>query len=264
MTPLTMTMRKKPNQSAPVLLSQEQIDARRIPIEEAEFNLSKNKNWQCPYCTKRFTNETNFMKHFCEPKRRSEEMATPLGSSAYWLYTEWMRIRKFGQPSTSAFIESKYYRSFVNFAQMVANANIARPEKYISIMVEADILPVLWCRDDAYALYLEWVDKLSDPYDEVASSVNYLMDVCERDSVDLGDVFAHLGPNNIIGLIRQRRLTPWLLFCSASFGRFLKTLDREHLKIFNSVVNASFWSDKFARERAIVENVKTIAREVGL
>lgn len=248
----------------PVLLNAEEIAARRVPLEQAEINLGKVGNWFCHYCSRRFGNETTFMKHHCEPKRRAQELLSPLGQSAYSLYREWMRQKRYSQPSSAAFLESKYYRSFINFAQLVVDANIGKPEKYIQLMVEGDILPVLWCRDSAYALYLDWADKISDPLDQVQDSINYLLDICEKDKVDLSEVFTHLGPQQVLSLIRQRRLTPWLLFCSASFGKFLKTLDASQLKAFNNVVNSAYWADRFGKERAAVENVKHIAKELGL
>lgn len=246
------------------MLNAEEIAARRIPLEQAEINLGKTSNWFCHYCSRRFGNETTFMKHNCEPRRRAQELMSPLGQSAYGLYREWMRQKKYSQPSSAAFLESKYYRAFINFAQLVIDANIAKPEKYIQIMVEGEILPVLWCRDSAYALYLDWADKVSDPLDQVQDTINYLMDICEREGWALGECFVKMGAQQVLSLIRQRRLTPWLLFCSQSFGKFLKTLDAPQLKAFNHVVNAAYWAQRFQTEKSTVENVKLIAKEVGL
>lgn len=248
----------------PMLLDAEEIAARRVPLEEVELNLGKVGNWFCTYCNKRFGNETVFMKHHCEPRRRAAELLSPLGQSAYGLYREWMRQKRFSQPSSAAFVESKYYRAFINFAQLIVDANIAKPERYIQIMIEGEIQPVLWCRDSAYALYLDWADKISDPLDQVQDSINYLMDICEKENVPLAEIFEQQGAQKILSFIRQRRLTPWLLFCSVSFGKFLKTLDGAQLKAFNSVVNSAYWADRFSKSKAVVENVKMIAKEVGL
>lgn len=255
---------KKVDNSAPVVLNAAQIEARRIPIEEAEITLSKVSNWQCHHCERRFSSESIFMRHHCEPKRRSQEIATPLGISAYSLYKDWMRLRKFGQPNQAAFLESKFYRSFINFAQLIVDTNISNPQKYIEIMVAGEIQPVLWCNKNAYALYLDWTDKLSDPIDQVGASINYLMDISEKNDVKLEDIFTHLGPQEIIQLVRQRRLSPWLLFCSSKFGQFLKTLDSSHLVSFNSVVNAEYWGGRFQKDKASVESIKNIAKQMGL
>jgi hypothetical protein len=242
----------------------EQIAARRIPIEDAEITLGKTSNWHCTFCNRHFTGEVVFMKHICEPRRRAQEMASPLGQAAYGYYSDWMRLKKFSAPGATAFKESKYYRAFISFTEMVIKANIARPDKYIEIMVANDILPVLWCRDNCYRVYLDWVDKLADPYSQVQDSINYLMDICEADSIPLENIFNHLGAQQVLSYVRQRRLSPWFLFCSSVFGTFLKTLDQPELIAFNNVVNAAYWGGRFQTERSVVENVKNIIREIGL
>lgn len=246
------------------LLNKEQIAARRIPLDESMLTVSRRKNWFCDYCNRHFSGEMTFMKHYCEPKRRAQELASPLGQAAYSYYREWMRLKKYSQPSSSAFVESKFYRAFINFAEMVIKANIPSPDKYIQLMVEGDIMPVLWCRDSAYAIYIEWVDRKSNPIDQVQQTVNYLFDLAEKDGVKIQDIFDHLGIQEIISLVRQRKLTPWFLFCSAKFGAVLKKMDKSQLAAFNAVINSAFWAEKFQKNKSVIDDIKMIASEVGL
>lgn len=246
------------------MLNAEQIAARRVPISDAELILGKTGNWYCHYCSKRFLNEGPYMKHRCEPKRRALELLSPIGQSAFSYYREWMRIKRYSQPSGAAFLESKYYRAFIKFAELVVKANISRPEKYIEIMVANEIQPVLWCRDQVYCLYTEWADKLSDPIDQVQDSISYLIDICEKENVELSNIVEHLGPQRTLSLIRQRRITPWLVFCSPKFCEMLKKLDSGELNAFNAVVNAVYWGDKFQKSPSIFQTVKQIAKELNL
>jgi len=248
----------------PKLLNAEEIAARRIPLEDSEVKVASHSKWHCTFCNKRFVGESNYMKHFCEPKRRLEQLKSPLGQAALGYYRDWMKLKKFSQPSANAFLESKFYRQFINFAQLVMDANISRPDRYMELMVEAEIAPSLWLHASCYALYLEWTDKLTDPLDQVQESINYLLDLCEKESVQLSSIFEHLGPQRVLSLVRQRRLTPWLLFCSPTFGKLLKTLDPAQLKVFDNVVSSSYWGNRFQTERATIENIKTIVKEVHL
>jgi hypothetical protein len=262
-------MVKKPkstveNFSEVKLLSPEEIAARRVPIEQADFMAHSHNKWHCTFCNKRFAGENTFMKHHCEPRRRMEELRSPVGQAAFGYYRDWMRARKFSIPGAAAFMESKFYRPFLQFAQMVIDANIARPDRYIEIMVEAEIQPVLWCREQCYALYVEWTDKLTEPLEQVQESVNYLMDICEKENVQLPNAFNHLGPQRVISLVRQRRLSPWLIFCSPTFGKLLKSMDKGHITTFNNIVNAQYWGERFQKERATIEQIKGIVKELGL
>lgn len=205
------------------------------------------------------------MKHFCEPKRRAQELMSPLGQAAFGYYRDWMRMKKYSQPGAAAFMESKFYRAFINFAQMVIDANISRPDKYMELMVVGEVMPLLWCRDTAYAIYLEWTDKHADPIEQVGEAINYLMDISERENVELKDVFAHLGIQQVLSLVRQRRLTPWLLFCSNSFKtHILSKLDQSQVSAFGSVINAGYWTKKFETESGTLAKVKSIVAEFGL
>lgn len=252
------------NEISSLFLDDEAVAARRIPLEDSLVVPGKKKNWFCSYCTRHFSGEMTFMKHHCEPRRRALELMSPVGQASYGYYREWMRLKRFSQPSSAAFLESKFYRAFLNFAQMVIDANISNPEKYMQLMVQNNLLPVLWVRDSAYSIYLDWVDKRADPLDQVQESVNFLFDICEKENVKIQNVFKHLGTQKILSLIRQRRLTPWLLFCSAKFGEVLKSLEKSELGVFNTVVNSSYWADRFQNHPDIIENVKKIAKEVGL
>lgn len=247
-------------------LNEAEIAARRIPLEEAVISSHTKKGaaWLCHHCDRRFTNETLYMRHSCEPKRRHEELQSPLGQSAFSLYRDWMRLKKYSQPSLAAFLESKFYRSFINFAQLLVDANISRPDKYMELMVDGDIQPALWCSGPAYNLYTAWYDGLHDPLEQVYDSISHLMDLAEREEVEFVKIFDHLGVQRILSLIRQRRLSPWFLFCSTEFGKVLKQLDKTHLKSFDAVVNSAYWGGKFSKERATVEQIKTIVKEIGL
>jgi hypothetical protein len=189
---------------------------------------------------------------------------TPIGQAAFEFYREWMRMKKYSQPSAAAFMESKFYRSFLNFAQLVQDANISKPERYMALMIEADILPILWCRDQCYSVYLDYMDKVSDPIEQVQDSINYLLDICEKEGYSLSNVFEKLGAQQVLSLVRQRRLTPWLLFCSPTFGSLLKTLDKHQLAAFNTVVNANYWQERFTEEKKVLDDIRHIVKELGL
>jgi hypothetical protein len=243
-------------------LNPEEIKARRVPIEES--HVFQDQKWFCNFCSKKFSSEMTFMRHHCEPRRRFEELKSPIGQAAYSYYSEWMRKRKFSVPPAAAFMESKLYRAFIAFANMVVDANISKPEKYIELMVMGEIQPVLWCREQCYAIYLEWNDKLIPPLDQVQDSINYLFDIAEKENVKITEIFNHLGPQRVLSLIRQRRLSPWFLFCSQQFGKMLRDMDTAQMKTFNGIIAASYWSARFQQEKSTLEIIKNIITELQL
>ena len=204
------------------------------------------------------------MKHQCKEKRRAELMKQPLGQSAYSFYCTWMKMRKYSQQTTAAFMESRFYQAFVKFAEMVVDANISRPDKFIEIMVDGEVQPPLWCSPEAYNLYTAWYDSLHDPLSQVEESIAYLIDVADKDGVLLENIFDHLGAQRILSFVRQRRLSPWFLFCSSKFSKAIKQMDPAHLKAFDMVINSNYWGKKFQESKATIAQIKEITKELNL
>lgn len=240
------------------------IEKRRVKPEDANLLLGKPGEFKCNYCSKKFVSETIFMRHFCEARRRAEEMVKPIGQSAFMLYNDWMKIRKFGAQSAPAFMSSKFYKAFINFAELIKKTNLPSPVQYIKVMVDNDMPPNMWCRDTSYAMYLNWIDAASDPVDQVSESIQYLIKICEEESVQLTDIFEHLGTQRILQLIRQRRLTPWFLFASKRFTSVLKSLSPEERSVFSGVINASVWSEKFQKSHTKVKEINLIVQGLNL
>jgi hypothetical protein len=246
------------------LFNQNAINDRRISVDEAELTPGKPGVFLCHYCTRKFSNESIFMRHQCEQKKRAYEIANPVGQAAFIHYTNWMKAKKFKAQSIDAFMASRYYRAFLRFAEMVMNAGIGKPERYIHLMVDAGITPDLWHRDQCYKMYLDWMDNQEDPLDQVAASIMCLMDLAEKEEVDYKKVIEHLGAQRILSLIGQRKLSPWFLLHSQAVQTFLKGLDPEHLKNFDRAINISAWVERLQEHKTIRNDIRKIITEVGL
>lgn len=247
-----------------MLLDETAIAGRRVSLEDANIRVQAAGSYMCHFCNKRFKGETMFMKHHCEQKRKQQELHSPLGQAAFGFYRAWMRLRGFREQSSNAFLDSKFYRSFIKFAQLVQDANIGEPERYIQLMIESTIQPALWCSPNAYKLYLNWFDNQQDPIEQVQSSINKLMDIAEKEGIDYRTVLQHIGSQRVLELINQRRLSPWFLFHSATFSKLLQSLSKEEQRVFHRALNAPLWIDKLRESENIREEIKPIIRGLEL
>jgi hypothetical protein len=220
--------------------------------------------WNCHYCGKSFTHETSFMNHFCKERERYEELRTPIGQSAYGYYSEWMRQYRRKPPAIDTFSTSRYYTSFVKFAKHAIKISLPSPDMFIRLMVERDISPTLWTRDQCYSIYLEFYDKAYDPLEQVKVSIETLIDLAGKNEVELSEIFKYLGPERINELLRLRKLSPWFIFCSAKFGEFLKTLPPEDWTEMSKVINPTYWSEKLDANKALVSDIIEISNGIGL
>lgn len=220
--------------------------------------------YECEYCHKHYVREGAFLTHSCKPKDRLDQMKTPLGQAAYLFYAKWMFSTKRTVPSRDTFKNSKFYESFIRFAKFVKAVRIPVPEVYIQVMTSKDLPPAMWTMDDAYGFYLEHVEYHMDPKTSIRIASSILSDLAHEYECDIPDVFERVSTNEILQLIRERKLTPWVLLKSTKFKAFLNRLTDEQVAILESLINSSFWKKRFADDPKTVDFVKQCNEVLGI
>ena len=254
-----------------LMLDKEQIAARRVPLEDAQISSTKDSLFHCHYCSKNFHSEHIFMRHVCLQKKKALQFVSPVGQAAFAFYNDWMHARKYSKQTGDAFLASRMFTSFVKFAEFVKNTDIRKPDRYLRIMVDKNIQPPLWCTDGAYKLYLESFDLDEDPIKEVQDTINFLIDLCIKENVltadghaDLSKIVSTLGPQRILNYIRNKSITPWIIFTSESFKVFIRNLDDEHRKNLDNIIKISYWFDKLTNNTKATKDIKEICAGLGM
>lgn len=200
----------------------------------------------CKHCTHGFSSETRYIQHKCKQMKRAEELQTPIGQAAWSYYQQWMRSHKRMPPPSSSFLSSKYFRTFINFATHVQQVNLPHPDKFMWLMKERNIPPTIWTTNDVYSLFLEHIDRVSSPLEQAKLSIDTLLNIADKAQVQVDDVFNVITLNDVIQLLRLRRLSPWLLLNSKKFKQMYKeTASSEQRIIIDTVIRGDYWIDKF-------------------
>ncbi len=220
--------------------------------------------WHCGFCLRDFATETGFMKHRCPERERLEEMRSPRGSLAYAYYSEWMRLQKRSVPDVDRFMTSRQYNYFMKFVDWVEKTSMPNPNQFIKLMVETGTQPVLWCRDNTYAMYLQWYDNAYPPSEQFIETFERLQMLAADHNVELSKVFNELGPQAVAKMVRRRKLSPWLLVLSAVFLDWLRSLPDTDKDMVADAVNFAAWSLKLRNEAELVRELKTACEEFGL
>lgn len=221
-------------------------------------------DYRCKYCKRDFTRELAFQKHECTQMVRAKEIQTIEGRHAYELYKVWMDKQGRKAPPIETFVVSAYYSSFYQFAVWVRQTGIPQPEKYVELMADSKIAPAIWRRQEAYQIYLEWNDKKSSPIDQAAITVDTLTTLAEIIECEPREVFDHFRIGEILELIQQRRLSPWLLFCSKAFKEWVSKLDPHEKKLFMKSIGVDYWSMKMEREPETIRGLRELAESLGI
>ncbi len=197
--------------------------------------------------------------------KRDEEFRTSEGQAAWLHYQTWMKAYRRLVPNSSAFLQSKYYNSFIKFALFVKSAHIPDVETYVWLMKERDVSPTIWTNDQVYGLYLEFMDRKLAPMKHAQITVDTLLDIADDFQCEAEDVFDHLSPNEVIQLLRQRRLSPWILLHSGKFKQFfIHAVSPEERIIMESIIRPPYWAEKFKTCESDVVQMKKFVLGLGL
>ncbi len=203
--------------------------------------------YQCDYCHGRFKSETRFMKHHCKEMKRDEEFRSLEGQAAHLFYKSWMKYKHHTTTThPHAFRHSRYFTVFLKFVDFVGRSHLPDTEAFIKLMVKHKIEPNLWTDDRAYGKYLEWVTRVMATEKLIEITVKTMFDIADVAHVGVKDILDNITPNELIQLLHQRRISPWILLNSKKFADFFrdKTTSEERV-IMESIINPEYWMKRF-------------------
>lgn len=209
--------------------------------------------------------EDRFLQHKCKEMKRDEELRTPDGQAALMYYQQWMRAMRRMPPAAPAFLASKYFRTFMNFAQFVKRVNLPKVDKFIALMVERGMSPTMWMTNDVYAIFMEYLDHNSNGIESAVDSVKTLWKYCDKHEIPFEQVFKHMPMNEVIRLIELRKLSPWLLLASASFRDALQyRASPEQRSILETLIRPEYWITKMSNQPEQVSKIRELVIAMGI
>lgn len=196
--------------------------------------------------------------------KRHEEFQTPIGQAAWIYYSKWLKAQKRQVPRAETFLQSKFYKPLIRFARFVKRVNMPDIDTFIWLMREKDMPPVLWTNDDAYAAYLEFLDRRADPYARAQTTVTTLFQIADAAECDVSEVFDVLTGAEVVQLLRERRLSPWVLLFSKKFMAFVQTSSPEEITMIETIVRPAHWKERFAKAPEVVTKMQEFVKELNL
>ncbi len=228
--------------------------------------MAKDILYTCSFCNKPFKLEIRFLRHRCKEMEREENFKSITGQSAWGHYKYWMKHKFKNVPRDSnTFKKSKFFSSFYKFSIFSQQAHLPDIKLYIKLMVTHKIDPVFWTKDAAYRKYLDYITYKLPPRELMKISIKTLFDEAIKANVHISDVFEILTPNEVIQLLYQRRLSPWLLLHSKKFTEFYKTKTSTEEQInIQALINPELWGKKFKQFPKDAKIVKKYINELGI
>lgn len=212
-----------------------------------------------------FVREKSFMDHRCKERDRIEELRSPIGQAAYAHYSEWMKAKKRSIPPIETFSASKYYSTFVKFAEHALKTNIPNVIQFIKLMVQhKDISPSLWCRDNVYAMYLEWYDQAYPPEVQVLESLEFIQTLIEDYECATIKVFDVVPIDTLVLYIKRRKISPWFLASSKVFRAHLLTCSQEDKEKLERAMNMGAMIARIQKDAGLFQFFNRVTLAEGL
>jgi hypothetical protein len=231
-----------------------------------KMNESKNT---CRYCDKAFRKESSLAVHLCEPKRRwqqEKETGVQLGLRAYLRFYE-ITQGSAKLKSYADFVVSPYYNAFVKFGRYCQGIRCLNFVNYLEWLLKNNKKLDNWCSDRLYEEWLPEYIKREAPQDALERALREMQDYAD-DNTDLRngfrDYFRLGNTNRILFHITGGRISPWIVYNSASGVAFLDALTEEQIQIVMPWIDPDYWQRRFRDYLADTEWVKDILEKAGL
>src|SRR3984885_15375782 len=134
----------------------------------------------CEFCKRKFHNETSFINHNCEKKRRWFNRDDPSSRLAFMSWARFYELNsKFVKTGTKKqsfkeFMDSRYYAAFMKFARHLIDLNVLEPNKFIDYVIKNNLPLDKWTHDIIYENYVNELLKREDPESALARNIELM------------------------------------------------------------------------------------------
>lgn len=224
------------------------------------------QNHECKFCNTRFHKEITLTTHMCVKKRRYMEAGTPgsrFGLRAFQRFYELTANSKKAK-TQDEFINSPYYIDFVKFGHHLATLKPVYLEKYIDYVIMNGVKLKDWTKDFVYDLYIEDILKKEPAASAAERTITEMVEWCENNDEPFTEFFSKISANEASHLVRSGRLSPWVLYLSATGGDLMDKFNDDHAKMIGAIIEPGFWMKKFKKAGDDVDFIKDLLGQAGL
>lgn len=220
--------------------------------------------YTCSACGCVLKTEAGFLKHKCKQMQREKDLHSIDGQIAYEYYSRWIRQKKKGSHTILTFKDSRYFTSIFQFTKWTRRVNIPDVDRYISFMILKKYDPPMWMDDQAYVEYLQHLDKMCTVDDHVAYTIKTLQSIAKQQDCNLPEALGKLTSGEMLQLVRQRKLSPWVLVHMESFKMMVGALTEFDQIHFVNTIKPKFWKAHIKANPVGSDEIKQVCEVLKL
>lgn len=227
----------------------------------------KEKLFKCHHCGKTFRREHYFINHKCRNMKRMEEMRSMLGQRAWMFYKDWLLLQKKRVPDDRAFICSSFYNSFIAFAEFVKKTQLPFPDEFIKFAISKNYPPTFWTYNDVFLEYQEYLNTQIPVEKYIEKTFETIFELAEIFDCQPCDIFNYLEAEELLILIRQRKLSPLVLLVSTKFFDYIEKVQDNHPELYTKIstnTRYNYWRKRLKNNPNHLKTVKDLVNRTNL
>lgn len=220
----------------------------------------------CEHCGTKFTKEKTLIVHMCEQKRRylaKEEKHVILG---YTVYNRFYRLTQKQKHDKTylEFAKSPYYNAFVKFGSFMHNVNPLYPDQYIDFVVISGVKLDHWCREELYEKFVLHLIKTESVEIALERSIDTMSKWAAENNSVWNHCFTYISTSRAMFLIKDGKISPWLLLNCISGKNLLNKFNDEQLEAVAAMIDPPFWKKKFRDKKFDMELIAQVVKESNI
>ena len=207
------------------------------------------RKYKCTFCDREFVRKTWYEKHSCDKKQRFLDRNNITVIRAHRLFNHWQRrarlLRRGVEKPIEEFLKSPYYNTFVRLAEFTTTEYVVSGYKYIDWLVDNRIPEAKWCNPRDLEDYRVYVRESEDPAEQATTSCKNIRVWCVDNGVQMPEFFKTITPSQAFNMVRENRLSPWVLLGYQPAMRDLTTRFKQDMLFqLNEHINVPYWLEK--------------------
>jgi len=228
--------------------------------------IKSSPSYNCKYCSKSFSKESTLLVHVCERKRRARQEKEP---GVQFGLRAWLRFYEITQGSAKLktydeFAESSFYNAFVKFGRHIVAINAINPAAFIDFVIKENKKVDHWTKDVIYEEYLFGYLRKEHVQDAFERALLTMQKWADENNSQFNHYFLYAAPGVICRDISNGRISPWIIYNSASGQEFLGKVNEEQLQIIYPYIDPEFWNRKFKDYMGDTEWMKDALEKAGV
>ena len=228
--------------------------------------MSKVIEHKCKFCNRKFSQISSLSVHMCPKKKRWTEKDNLAPRLAFRVFQRFYELTTNAKnPKTiEAFIDSRYYIDFVKFGRYLVDLDPINADDFVTFVIQNGVKMKQWKSTYVYDIYLEELMN-KEPVAKALERTIVTMDSWANDNdCNLNEFFFKVNTNEATFMIRNGRISPWVLYLSNGADKLFGRMNEEQGKIIQEVMNSSKWEAKFLIKPEDVTFVKELLVEAGI